>query len=161
MRNEIRLRSRRDVWTYCQQAVTDRWTNRPLRLEFNSTVTKPYGFYETDLIAVKYNNQQMAGKCQKPFQFKVAEPFSSTGYYQGGRKIEREGKGKEERQSEISQGPYGGLNECEIPCKMLLGHVERQRANVRGQEWVEKRRRGEEKWEEKLIIYSPQVLAHY
>lgn len=24
-----------------------------------------------------------------------------------------------------------------------------------------KRRRGEEKWEEKLIIYSPQVLAHY
>lgn len=35
------------------------------------------------------------------------------------------------------------------------------RANVRGQEWVDKRRRAEEKWEEKLIIYSPQVLAHY
>lgn len=52
-------------------------------------------------------------------------------------------------------------NECEIPCRTLLGHVERQRASVRGQEWVEKRRRVEEKWEEKLIIYSPQVLAHY
>lgn len=52
-------------------------------------------------------------------------------------------------------------NECEIPCRTLLGHVEPQRANVRGQVWVEKRQRGEEKWEEKLIIYSPQVLDHY
>lgn len=51
-------------------------------------------------------------------------------------------------------------SDSEMPCR-TLGHGETQHANVRGQEWVYKRRRAEEKWEEKLIIYSPQVLAHY
>lgn len=42
----------------------------------------------------------------------ISEVEKSLCFYTGrkeGRKIEREGKGKEERQSEISQGPYGGL----------------------------------------------------
>jgi len=48
-----------------------------------------------------HNRQNVISEVEKSLRFYTRR--------KEGRKREREGKGKEERQSEISQGPYGGL----------------------------------------------------